>query len=198
MKAIETRYKGYRFRSRLEARWAVFFDTMGLRWEYEPQGYVGRAGVPYLPDFQIQRDVYVEIKPPIDETEPGIVEKFGRERIKWGGFCKAVPNATLLIIYGVPGYAQGTNNGNVYHADHTMDRMRVLECRRCGAFAWHSYSYVAPISPGGLGSWSDFPDGAVTLCGPECDTERWPVCGEKIQRAVAAARGARFEHGEQS
>jgi hypothetical protein len=26
-KAIETHYKGYRFRSRLEARWAVFFDT---------------------------------------------------------------------------------------------------------------------------------------------------------------------------
>lgn len=30
MKAIETRYKGYRFRSRLEARWAVFFDALGL------------------------------------------------------------------------------------------------------------------------------------------------------------------------
>ena len=26
IKAIETYYKGYRFRSRLEARWAVFFD----------------------------------------------------------------------------------------------------------------------------------------------------------------------------
>lgn len=25
---IETEYKGYRFRSRLEARWAVFFDTL--------------------------------------------------------------------------------------------------------------------------------------------------------------------------
>jgi hypothetical protein len=37
--AIETRYAGCRFRSRLEARWAVFFDTLKLRWEYEPQGY---------------------------------------------------------------------------------------------------------------------------------------------------------------
>jgi hypothetical protein len=26
IKAIETRYKGYRFRSRLEARWAVRFE----------------------------------------------------------------------------------------------------------------------------------------------------------------------------
>ncbi len=39
IKAIETRYKGYRFRSRLEARWAVYFDTLGWKWEYEKEGY---------------------------------------------------------------------------------------------------------------------------------------------------------------
>ena len=39
MKAIQTEYKGYLFRSRLEARWAVFFDACGVRWEYEPEGY---------------------------------------------------------------------------------------------------------------------------------------------------------------
>src|SRR5262245_46962536 len=39
LEPIETRYKGYRFRSRLEARWAVFFDAQGIKWEYEPQGY---------------------------------------------------------------------------------------------------------------------------------------------------------------
>jgi len=51
IKAIETRYKGYRFRSRLEARWAVFFDTLGIEWEYEKEGYdLGDAGL-YLPDF---------------------------------------------------------------------------------------------------------------------------------------------------
>ena len=53
IKAIETRYKGYRFRSRLEARWAVFFDALGLQWEYEPEGFdLGEAGW-YLPDFWI-------------------------------------------------------------------------------------------------------------------------------------------------
>lgn len=35
---IETIYKGYRFRSRLEARWAVFMDACGADWEYEPEG----------------------------------------------------------------------------------------------------------------------------------------------------------------
>jgi hypothetical protein len=51
IKAIETVYKGYRFRSRLEARWAVFFDTAGITYQYEPEGFdLGEAGY-YLPDF---------------------------------------------------------------------------------------------------------------------------------------------------
>jgi hypothetical protein len=33
--AIETMYRGTRFRSQLEARWAVFFDRLGLPWRYE-------------------------------------------------------------------------------------------------------------------------------------------------------------------
>ena len=51
MKAIETEYNGYGFRSRLEARWAVFFDTLGIRYEYEPEGFVLSNGEQYLPDF---------------------------------------------------------------------------------------------------------------------------------------------------
>lgn len=48
--AIETRYKGYRFRSRTEARWAVAFDHAGIAWEYEKEGYHLPSGL-YLPDF---------------------------------------------------------------------------------------------------------------------------------------------------
>lgn len=53
MKAIETQYKGYNFRSRLEARWAVFFDSLGLQWEYEPEGFEMSDGTKYLPDFKV-------------------------------------------------------------------------------------------------------------------------------------------------
>lgn len=63
---IETIYAGCRFRSRLEARWAVFFTTLGVEWEYEPQGYlVGDEGHqrPYLPDFYLpQLGTWVEVK----------------------------------------------------------------------------------------------------------------------------------------
>lgn len=63
MKAIETKYKGYRFRSRLEARYAVFFDALGIRWDYEAEGYdLGKFGW-YLPDFYLpELHAWVEIK----------------------------------------------------------------------------------------------------------------------------------------
>ena len=50
--AIETLYGGHRFRSRREARWAVFLNHLRIPFEYEPQGYVV-DGKPYLPDFLI-------------------------------------------------------------------------------------------------------------------------------------------------
>jgi len=53
VQAMETHYKGFRFRSRLEARWAMFFDMTGVKWTFEPQP-VTVFGEPYLPDFQIK------------------------------------------------------------------------------------------------------------------------------------------------
>lgn len=48
---IQTRYAGCLFRSRIEARWAVFFDQLKIPWRYEPEGYdLGEQGW-YLPDF---------------------------------------------------------------------------------------------------------------------------------------------------
>lgn len=67
IKPIETVYNGYKFRSRLEARWAVFFDSVGIRYEYEPDGIRlddERHG--YLPDFYLsgpEFDMFAEVKP---------------------------------------------------------------------------------------------------------------------------------------
>ena len=60
---IQTRYAGHFFRSRLEARWAVYFDALGITWEYEKEGYdLGEAGW-YLPDFWLPEfRCFVEIK----------------------------------------------------------------------------------------------------------------------------------------
>jgi hypothetical protein len=70
LKAIETRYKGYRFRSRTEARWAVFFDALKMPYEYEKEGFdLGSIGF-YLPDFWMPRaQMWIEIKGTTPTTE---------------------------------------------------------------------------------------------------------------------------------
>lgn len=88
IKAIETEYAGCRFRSRLEARWAVFFDRLGIRWEHEPEGFETSEGR-YLPDFRIaipqikeygQRQ-WFEVKPdgaPLDPRHPALARGVGQ------------------------------------------------------------------------------------------------------------------------
>ena len=61
---IPTEYAGHVFRSRTEARWAVFFDLIQLRWEYEPEGIILGDGTWYLPDFWMpDMALWVEVKP---------------------------------------------------------------------------------------------------------------------------------------
>ena len=68
IKAIETRYADCLFRSRLEARWAVFFTEIGIPWKFEPEGFALTNGRRYLPDFFLpkfcgERGLWVEVKP---------------------------------------------------------------------------------------------------------------------------------------
>jgi hypothetical protein len=70
IKAIETIYRGYRFRSRVEARWAVFFDAVGLPFEYEKEGFKLEDGTRYLPDFWLpSMKMWVEIKSELNFIE---------------------------------------------------------------------------------------------------------------------------------
>lgn len=63
IKAIPTTYNGRRYRSRLEARWAAYFDLLGFQFEYEPRD-LGK----WSPDFAIwgrrpEFPILVEVKP---------------------------------------------------------------------------------------------------------------------------------------
>jgi hypothetical protein len=80
IKAINTEYKGYKFRSRLEARFAVFLDAMNITWDYEVQGYTLPINGNYLPDFYLpngglapgySKPLWIEVKagqPTADEV----------------------------------------------------------------------------------------------------------------------------------
>lgn len=52
IRAIQTFYNGTYFRSRIEARWAVFFDVLGVKYEYEPDKFELKSSR-YIPDFRI-------------------------------------------------------------------------------------------------------------------------------------------------
>jgi len=182
IKAIETRYKGYRFRSRLEARWAVFFDALGLEWEYEKEGVVLPTDGPYLPDFWVQSwTCFVEVKPRIDEHDGlGLAVAIGGQLTDMSGF----PSITLA--------------GDVWPEKHrailicpnreAVDNYNSFaDCRKCNGV------WLAESTNGDIGGCSSL--------GKCCSTEKWPMLphdrpDSAVGRAYRSARSARFEHGE--
>lgn len=114
IKPIQTKYNGYLFRSRLEARWAVFFDGMGINYEYEPEGYEISNCDKYLPDFFLPDCcTYVEVKSlgaiKIDFDNGKAHFQDGREPAnKYAQFAKRVPfEWNYLIVQGDPYDALG-------------------------------------------------------------------------------------------
>ena len=188
MKAIQTEYKGYLFRSRLEARWAVFFDACGVRWEYEPEGYDLGDGIYYLPDFLLHGvdgrdggDLYVEVKgnmtPADAEKILRFVEGGGREG-KYGKY----KNATL-VVGNIP-EGETADEIDWYVSDHAYHGpapyLFNFETIDVDHFAAH---------PGinKEGKFELFGDDSSYLCDQD------PITTE---RAYRLARQARFEHGE--
>jgi hypothetical protein len=96
--AIPTLYRGRLYRSRLEARWAAFFDEMGWQSEYEPSD----LGI-WSPDFALwgrptRAPLLVEVKP-IDDWEPTIARKMADACRECGAF--------LLLAGRAPEFTSG-------------------------------------------------------------------------------------------
>jgi hypothetical protein len=167
IKAIETVYRGYRFRSRLEARWAVFFDAAGIKWEYEVQGFEinGRR---YLPDFWLPRlKTYVEVKPTEEEAEKA--KPLMQALAQGSSYC-------AQIMIGAPEYE---NPPSVLHYSPQGASRRCYwgECQFCGRVLAHPVCWCAP-------------DGVEMMKRPPQSIRH------RVQHAMDEAQGARFEHGE--
>jgi hypothetical protein len=183
-KAIETRYAGCRFRSRLEARWACFWDHLGTRWEYEPQGFM-IGDRPYLPDFRLPNGTWVEIKGSEDELDHGLMA--AAPEYLPGGI------APRLLILGPVPEPPGRNCGNWAWLGFTAALFEGGEVIVDGwwefgedGLPWHAgeTSSAPPPSCG---------DGAEWL------TPVFNMTGDVPPAVIAAyraARSARFEHGE--
>lgn len=68
-RALPTVHQGVTYRSQTEARWAVFFDTLGVQFSYERETISLSSGQKYMPDFYIKDfNAYFEVKPSNDEV----------------------------------------------------------------------------------------------------------------------------------
>lgn len=184
IKPIETYYKGYRFRSRLEARWAVFFDALGLRWEYEPEGFVLPSGRYYLPDFKLHGIGWFEIKPKTELVN--LIDVWPVEGSLEGEFF-SIEGVLGGVLYGIPG-AVGDHldkEGSYAGCCHHDSSYFFCECPDCGAigFEFHGRSARANHNPG-------------CVVPSSCDDKNYNIDSQRILVAAQAARSARFEHGE--
>lgn len=215
LRAIETVYHGYRFRSRLEARWAVFFDTLGIKYEYEKEGYeLGDAGW-YLPDFWLpEQRCWVEIKgdePTQQEIEKAQAlaklrvhdwEQLGPVYIFSGQIVVPSDHVAVPVAHG----CWGNDNAKL---SRDLPRHCWQLCPVCRTFTiWSQYGHLGPTN-----NWQ-----CITCdCGDERDkwlqlgawagyewskgdwVTRTPIDVTRAPQlidAYIAAQQARFEHGE--
>ena len=179
--------RGQAFRSRLEARWAVFFDRLGVEYDYEKEGFE-LGGTRYLPDFWLRKmGVWVEIKP---QREP--------EEEEWRKVCLLAQahSAPVVVLCGDP-----------WPNEYTARCVTVAGLEAVGRDPWRLHrgalwqaSFAAPATdgmkcvpfPGAfhfLAACVSEPRGAMLLIAELADEA-------DLVDAFNAARSARFEHGE--
>lgn len=215
LKPIATLYDGCRFRSRLEARWAVLLNHLGARWQYEPEGYVLGKDLLYLPDFLVKnvwledldgnkQEFWLEIKPEWFRDEDGLAVKKARALVLKTG----IP---LILFAGHP-----ENNGwAITGSDTSFGRggkliQKISEPLHDAFSRLENRFCRGPIPrPESREPLEESPV-VFAICG-KCRmswVSRWlseglcPSCGsiadlKAHSRAVSAALSARFEFGEQ-
>jgi hypothetical protein len=203
--AIQTRYAGCHFRSRLEARWAVFFDQLSIRWEYEPQGFDDGQGGRYLPDFWLpELGHHAEVKG-ASESITAYQRETMANLIDWRG-----PLASGLLLLGPIPRIEPLTTG----VEHVLLKWQKGIVVRTVQFCWRNLA-LPPV--GGLQDSMTarfFDPWMATASAPELPEEaRWEPrpysvrftegstescyrLAPQVAAAYTAARSARFEHGE--
>lgn len=130
IKNIETDYNGLKFRSRLEARWAVFFETLRIKYDYEVEGFQ-IDNTKYLPDFYLPELKYwIEIKPYLTEENTRKMRVFAEEQ------CKIQQEHSFFVIGGsisIPKDCLGDGSPEAEVFGYSYDNSyRWCECLDCG------------------------------------------------------------------
>ena len=189
MKPIETFYNGYRFRSRLEARWAVFFDALGVEYDYEPEGFDLGNGLYYLPDFKIKCwgtrgeindkpfDLWIEVKGEMTQEDADKIYEFAGQIVYYDQWSMYKIENPVLVV------------GNIPHPYTYFDSMyNYKEMNGIRIYPWN----YETIDGDYYAAYPAVKDGRFYLDGADYMTMNPYV----IRDAFVKARQARFEHGE--
>ncbi len=118
--SISARYDGHDFRSRLEARYAIFFRWVNIPYEYEPRVVHLRPGLNYLPDFWLpDQRMWLEVKGP----SPNQAE------MEKGRLLHKVTGQAVVIFAGNPGLANASMTYAERGESSTIPQW--FRCRRC-------------------------------------------------------------------
>lgn len=192
IRPIETHYKGYRFRSRLEARWAVFFDAIGATWEYEPEGFVLEDGTYYLPDFLLHNvggrgdefddDLWIEVKGNMSNDDKHKIELFGIHDIEYDSnyhYTGRHKGHRLLVV------------GQIPRGDEMIERIENMSDLAYSDSEVFNLSTVdSDYFTGVLGV--DYNGNPVL----NDENDNIGMDWDKTDQAYMVAQQARFEHGE--
>jgi hypothetical protein len=176
---IETWYNGYRFRSRTEARWAVFFDALAVPFSYEQEGF-DLWGSWYLPDFWLpEQSLWLEIKgrSPIEPEQ----------RLAW---LLARDTYRLVAIFG--GDVWHTTPGHLFmprEPFHAITPCYWARCRTCGRLGLQLVITILDTRCINMGTCACCHTAGMASPG---HTEQEDQHTQRLRAAFGAARQARF------
>ena len=182
IKPIETIYNGYKFRSRAEARWAIFFDEMGIKYVYESEG-LNIDGVFYLPDFYLpESKSFFEVKGIMSDKDQEKIDALVKAgysvTVGYSDFTFEACTNNAIYWGGDDDFSQGEAVSSVLAKCHKcekywfMDYAGAWECQCCGHYegnnGFYEYAYGEQLN----------------------------LWNEEAILALNKAKQARFEHGE--
>lgn len=187
IEAIPTPFGGINFRSRTEARWAVFFQALGLSFEYESRTVRLSDGRSYLPDFFLaDLNAYLEVKAGNDDI---VTEEAGKAR----RLAADQDEASVWLAIGMPNIEKPNILPlNEWAHDVPIDdilstpenRYRFLADRRDEGIYWLQADFVG----GGF---------RHSMCvggpGEQSDHDRLPITNSRLLAAYEGANSARFD-----